>query len=121
MSSLDGTDLFGGGPHAFRLGAWQRAMDRRGFAGLDGELVVDLGLRSRPIFQTGRLEAQTADELAQAVSRVEAMIDGNLHCLVDNHSQTYPRVILEQFEATTPIRRGNGFWCEYTAVYRQLP
>ena len=37
MSSLDGEDIFGSGPHTIRTGPWQRCLQRRGFAGIDGE------------------------------------------------------------------------------------
>ena len=121
MTTLNGQDLFGSGPSAVELGAWERALDRRAFPGIDGELVLDFGLRSRPIVQTGRLEAATADDLHTQIALIETFLDGQTHVLVDNHGRTCGSVILEQFEPTTPVRRGRGFWCEYRVVYRQLP
>lgn len=121
MSSLDGVDMFGSGPHAFRTGPWERAMVRRGFAGLHGELVLDLGLRSRPIFQTGRLQADTASALTGQIGALDGKIDGRCHGLVDNHGRVYARVIVEEFQPATPVSCGRGFWCDYTVRYRQLP
>jgi len=121
MSALDGQDLFGSGPHAFQAGSWQRQTDRRGFAGLDGELVLDQGLRSRTITQTGRLQAATAGELTTIVAQIDAFVDGQLHTLVDNLARTHERVFVERFEPTTPARTGRGIWCDYVLQYRQLP
>ncbi|MGA2265406.1 MAG: hypothetical protein ABSH10_03135 [Phycisphaerae bacterium] len=121
MSTLDALDLFGSGPHAFRAGPWERATIRRGFSGLDGELVLDLGLRSRAIVQTGRLQAVTAEAMAALVGAIESAANGCCHSLVDNHGQVYPRVIVEEFQPTTPTSRGRGFWCDYILRYRQLP
>jgi hypothetical protein len=121
MSTLDAIDLFGSGPHAFRPGPWERGTVRRGFAGLDGELVLDLGLRSRAIVQTGRLQAETPQSLAAAIHGIELKADGRCHSLVDNHGQVYSRVIVEEFQPTTPTSLGRGCWCDYTIRYRQLP
>ncbi len=121
MSSLDGQDLFASGPHAFTAGSWRRDVQRRGFAGLDGELSLDAGLRSRTIVQTGRLQDDTPAELDAQVAAVQAFADGGLHTLVDNHGVTHDGVRIESVEPQTPIRRGRGFWLDYTITYRQTP
>jgi len=121
MSAFAGEDLFGSGPHAFRLGPWQRAVQNRAFAGVHGELLLDLGIRSRKIRQTGRLQADSADALHALLSTIDGYCDGAEHALVDNHGRSYASVILEQLETTTPVQRGRGFYCDYKAEYRQLP
>jgi len=120
-SSLDGAALFSSGPHWFRPGPWQRNLERRSFPGADGELVLDLGLRARAIYQGGRLGAPTADAMARQIVAIEALVDGQSHTLVDGQGATYSGVILEKFEQTSPIRAGAGFWCEYACQYLQLP
>lgn len=119
--TLDAMAMFGLGRHQLVAGSWQRAMQRRSIPGLDGELVLDMGLRSRTIRQTGRLHAPTAAELAAQIAAIEALIDGRLHILDGGMGQTYANVLLEQFEQTTPIRTGPGSWCGYECTYRQLP
>ena len=57
MGSFAGQHLFDSGPHSLLPGPWQRCTQRRGFAGLDGEILLDLGLRSRQLTQAGRLQA----------------------------------------------------------------
>lgn len=121
MSSFAGEDLFDSGPHAFRFGPWQRSLQSRGFAGVSGELLLDLGLRSRKIAQAGRLQADSANALYALLDAINARSDGATHALVDNQGKSYPTVVLEQFETTTPVRRGRGFYCDYRIEYRQLP
>ena len=121
MSTLDGQDLFGSGPHAVQTGSWRRSLERRSFAGLDGELVLDLGMRSREIVHQGRLQAATSEDLDTLIVQIEGFIDGKFHTLVDNHARVYERVFIEHFEPTTPLQQGRAFWCEYTLRYRQLP
>jgi hypothetical protein len=121
MSSLDGSDLFGSGPHSFQPGGWERSLQRRGLAGLDGEVVLDRGLRSRQILQTGRLQSTSASGAQTLIGQIEARNDGKAHILVDCHGQTFSRVVLERFELTSPIQRARGYWCDYSIRYRQLP
>jgi hypothetical protein len=121
MSSLDGVDIFGSGPHAFRTLAWERSQVRRGFAGVDGEMVVDLGVRSRRIVQTGRLCAPTAAAMNTIIAQIESLQDGQLHALIDNLGRTYAHVMVESFALDGPPKCGRGFWCEYTVNYMQVP
>jgi hypothetical protein len=121
MSTFDGKDLFGSGPHAFKVGSWTRQQQRRGFAGLDGELVIDHGRRSRQIVQTSRLQAASVTQLAALIDAIDACNDGYGHTLIDNHSRQFTGATLEQFEMSTPVRLGRAAWCDYTITYRQLP
>ena len=121
MSSLDNQDIFGSGPHTIRPGAPRRELDRRSFAGVDGELILDMGLRGREIIQQGRLQAGTFNDLNTQISEIEQLLDGQLHTLTDNYGKAYSHVIVEHFEPSTPVRKGRDFWCEYTIRYRQLP
>ena len=120
MSSLDQQDLFASGPHTIMVGSPQRQLARRGFAGLDGEMILDMGLRTRQITQRGRLQAQSAASLATLIANIEAVLDGRLHDLTDNHSRQHTNVLVEEFQPGTPIQRGRGYWCEYTIRYRQM-
>ena len=121
MSTFNGLDLFGSGPHSIRPGSWPREQVRRGMAGLDGEVVIDLGQRSREIQQTGRLQAATTAGLATLVDAIIAMHDGAAYTLVDNHNQSHTNAMIEMFAPETPLRRGVGYWCDYALTYRQLP
>ncbi len=120
MSSFAGENIFASGPHAFIFGPWERSTQRRGFAGIDGEVVLDLGMRSRRITQTGRLQANSAADLHELLDDINDLCDGEANALVDNFGQSYPRVILERFETATPLRHSRGFYCDYEIEYRQL-
>lgn len=96
-------------------------MQRRPLPGLDGELLLDMGLRSRAIEQQGRLTADSASELEALLSAITQRDDGQLHILVDGHGRTFENVLIEQFAPTTPLNRGRQFWCDYTLRYRQVP
>ncbi len=121
MSSFAGENLFASGPHAFGFEPWERTTQRRGFAGVNGEIVLDMGLRSRQITQTGRLRANSAADLHELLDDINARCDGAEHVLVDNYGQSYSRVILERFGTTTGLRHSRGFYCDYEIEYRQLP
>ena len=43
------------------------------------------------------------------------------HSLIDNRGLLYERVTMESFELLGPIQSGDGFWCDYRILYRQLP
>lgn len=121
MSTLDGQNLFGSGPHAISPGSWRREVLRRSFSGVSGEIAIDQGKRSREIRQSGRLQAADSASLQTIVSQIESYIDGGSHTLVDNHGTTFYRVLMESFNMPAGIRRGRGYWCDYEITYRQLP
>ena len=120
-STLDGEGLFSSGPCEIRPGHWERKTLRRGFPGIDGELVLDFGLRGRTIIQRGRLQAVSAEALQGLIDPITAKDDGNLHTLVDNHGESYTQVFIEQFQLQTPLNEGWNHWCDYRLTYRQLP
>lgn len=121
MTRLDDQPLFDSGPSTLCPGPWTRQAVRRGLPGLDGELVLDLGLRSRTLQQTGRLESATAAGLHAQIEAIEARLDGQPHTLTDAHGRLFDRILLERFELTGPVRLGRSFWCDYRITYRQLP
>ena len=121
MSSFSGENLFTSGPSEFIFGSWERKTQRRGFAGVDGEIVLDLGLRSRQITQVGRLRANSAGELQGLLDDINALCDGSMHTLINNYGQSFANVIMERFETTTALRKSRGFYCDYRIEYRQLP
>jgi hypothetical protein len=118
---LDDEDLFSSGPCTFELGAWRRETIHRGFPGIVGELVFNLGLRGRPITQQGRLQAETAQGLHDLLAAVAAKDDAQLHTLTDHDGQTYTKVLVESFQPSGPLQIGRNYTCDYTVSYLQLP
>ena len=119
--TIDAMDLFSPGPAGLRAHSWQRQLERRTFPGLAGEMVLDLGARSRTIIQQGRLSAPTAAALHARLTQIHALADGLCHTLVDGDGHAYANVQLESFEPTTPVAHGRDYWCDYTLTWRQLP
>lgn len=118
---LDGEDLFSSGPCAFTPGAWRREAIHRGFPGVVGELVFDLGRRGREITQRGRLQAETAQDLHDLLSAIAVKDDAQLHTLTDHDGQTYTKTLVESFAPAGPVRVGRNYTCDYTVKYLQLP
>jgi len=121
MSTLDGLDLFSTGPHRFHFGPWNRQILTRGFSGLDGEVVIDQGLRSRTIRQTGRLIGSSAADVTDQLAAIQQFADGRLHTLVDDHGMSHSRILVREVSPETPVHAGREFWADYTLTYRQLP
>lgn len=118
---LDDLDLFASGPSDLRAGTWERRLLRRGLPGLDGECVLDFGLRGRPLHQAGRLQAPDAAALHALADAIAAFQDGRPHTLTDNHGRSREGVLLVRFEAATPVALGRGAWMDYRIEYLQLP
>lgn len=121
LTSFDGQELFASGPHSFQPGSWQRGLIRRSFAGVDDELLLDLGRRSRTMRQRGRLHGTTLADLQAQIDAIEAACDAQTHDLTDNLGRLHERVVMEGFELLCPIQAGCGFCCDYQIEYRQLP
>jgi len=113
--------LFSSGPCTFELGAWRRETIHRGFPGVIGEMVFDLGLRGRPILQKGRLQSTTAQGVHDLLAALAAKDDAQLHTLQDHDGQVYTKILLESFQPVGPVQTGRNVTCDYTISYLQLP
>ena len=119
MMSYGGTNLFASGPAELRTGRLRRRTDRRSLAGQNGQLAMDLGRDSRAIEQTGRLQADTLEDLQALIDAIEVRLDGQVRSLVAPSGASHD-CLIEEFELTRGPARGRGFWCEYRILYREL-
>ena len=119
-ATLDGQELFSSGPGELICESWPRETLRRGFSGLGGEILLDLGRRSRHITQQGFMRADTVESLQSQIAVIEAKADGMAHTLIED-GVTYQKVIIEKFEKPSVIRKSVNCSCEYKIIYRQLP
>lgn len=117
---FDGKDLFGPGEHVIIPQAWQRRRIDYAAAGLDGVVSLDLGRRSRTLRQTGRLSADSVNELQKMIAAIEARSDGGAYELFDRYGTSYNHVRLDGFQQKGPIRRANLVCCDYEIIYTQL-
>ena len=117
--TFDGQDFFIDGRHVVLPLSWRRDTVDKGFAGLDGVLSVDLGLRERKIKQTGRLTAKSVESLIALTQEIMDYIDGQGYTLVGHNNVSYENVRMDSF---TPgeITVGNQACCEYEINYTQL-
>jgi len=120
MILLDQGNLFSSGPCVLRVGPWSHERQYRGLPGINGELVLHMGRRSRILTQTGRLQADTVETLQERIDRIETCNDGEIHALQNHHGDLFESLLVESFELTTPPQQGRGYWCDYTLTYRQL-
>lgn len=120
MITFGGMDIFSSGPARVCSSKLHRRSDRRKLAGLNGELALDMGLASRTIEQTGRLQAETFSDLHDQIEAIESLMDGTDRTFVAPGGRAYPSCVIETFELTEGPRRGRGYWAEYRIVYREL-
>lgn len=119
--TIDGNELFTTGPSEIVCEGWPRQMIRRGFSGINGEALLDMGSRGRRLTQRGILSGATAELLQQQIDAVNELADGKIHRLVDSDGVVFQKVVMENFQPTTPMRNCGVFRCEYETIYRQLP
>jgi hypothetical protein len=104
MSSFKGLDLFGSGPHAFRVHGVGLREATEALPGADGVRVTALGVGPRRIDQAGRLFADRVDELQAQLDRIEAAMDGEAGELVDDLGRRFDHVLMLAFDPG-PVRR----------------
>ncbi|MCK5270187.1 MAG: hypothetical protein KAJ46_05350 [Sedimentisphaerales bacterium] len=112
--------LFGVGEHKLKLLSWRRETIERGFAGLDGVVSIDLGLRERKLKQQGRLSAVSTAALLKLMKEITNYIDGQAYKLVDQYGTVYEQVRMDSFTVPGSITSANQACCEYEIIYTQL-
>ena len=120
MIRVDNKYITGYSPDTLTFKSWTRETITKTFPGVDGELRIDLGKRSRILIQKGRMRAQRAFDMNNMILGIEVLMDGKTHTLKDNYGGVYNNVIVESFEAKSPIKTGVGVFCDYEIKYRQL-
>ena len=118
--TIDGKRIFGDGQHCVRAMSWRRESVERGFAGADGVVSVDLGLRDRKLKQQGYLAADSTKALARVIESVSSYIDGHAYQLVDQDGTTYANVRMDSFKSLGTVQKASQVRCEYEIVYTQL-
>jgi len=106
MSSFDGQNLFGSGPHRVE---WRGvAVDAHEFAfpGEDGSFRMVHGLRKATGRIAGSLRAADAADLAaQEAAILRCVAEGGAHTLIDNFDLAYGDVVLTDFTRCGPRQR----------------
>ena len=118
--TFNGQKLFGSGKHWLIQLSWRRETENRGFAGLDGVVGIDFGLRERKLKQRGFLSASSKTALAELIESISGYIDGQSYELVDQGEISYSNVRMDSFKLLNSVTLGNQVRCEYEIEYTQL-
>ena len=117
---FDDQKLFGNGPYTIVALSWQRKTIEKGFAGLDGVLSIDLGMRGRKLKQKGRLVANSATALVKQINTITSYINGKTYTLLDQNGTSYANVRMDNFNPLEPVGKASQTRCEYEIIYTQL-
>ncbi len=121
MSSFDGEDIFGSGPHRFHLGTLGAqlagAAELSGDPGKPGEEAV--GLLDGQVIVRGRLVAETDEGLADRLDAIRAKLSHPpvVGALVDGHGATYTDMSFVSFTPTDRVDRGVRVSMGYAARF----
>lgn len=112
--------FFSIGRHVVIPQSWRRETVDRGFAGLNGVLSIDLGLRERQLKQKGRLIADSVTAMAKLIENISGYINGQAYTLIDQSGYSYANVRMDSFKLSESVTLGNQACCDYEIVYTQL-
>lgn len=121
MSSFNGADLFGSGPHKIIMGGEMIAKKRTDYAGSSGLESLTMGGRGWPITIKGQLKAATRQDLMDLQRNIELACHDSSRTLIDVDGQNYINVELDSLQITselyyTPL----GVFYEYIVTGRKL-
>lgn len=131
MSSYNGADLFGSGPHTITVGAVEVSKKHTAFAGGDGFETLIMGRRGRPVRIGGMLLAASAAALNALVDAIEDYVDDKnndppvgRYTLVDGAGVSWTNVELDQFRLRARFKvleaATEKFACDYEISGRQV-
>ena len=104
MSTYNGEDIFGSGPHKIVVGGEVVMKKRIGYAGANGVNSTVMGGRGWPVRITGQLRSATAAGLNTLIETIEAYTKYPTACtLIDNFSYSYTYVELDAIRLTSNI------------------
>ena len=119
-TTLDGQLLLDEGQSEIELGSLARDYIERTIPGLDGILSIDLGGRGRIIKQRGVLHTKSRPGMADKLRAISAFMDGDIHRLVTSSGTEFESVRMDSFKVSNERISGNGLFCDYEIIYRQL-
>jgi hypothetical protein len=109
MSTFDGVDLFGSGPHQIIVGGEIVTKKRSGYAGVSGLASMTMGGRGWPIQITGILSAATRAALNTLIGDIEDAANFWGECtLTDSEGNYYYYVELDGIQITGPVQYYTG-------------
>ncbi|MAE62300.1 MAG: hypothetical protein CMJ49_13205 [Planctomycetaceae bacterium] len=120
MSSLNGNDLFGSGPHTIEVGGRSLRHASHQQPGADGQRVTALGRTPREIEQSGTLLADGPDGLTAQLDAIEEALGDPPAALIDQHGRQWDHVIMMRFSPKHVRRIGLRLGVDYRVTYEQV-
>jgi len=97
----------------------QRNIIQKSAAGLDGQVNIDLGFRTRKLVQKGELRARNQAELGKQIDEINELIDGKLHILGSPDGRIFENLLIDEFQTGSSITGGAHTCCQYKITYIQ--
>lgn len=119
MSSYDGQDLFGSGPHACSVAHRPGRVQVVDAPGVGGARLVHLGRGVKTLELAGRLTAADRTELLSRCSAIEAVMDGRAATLIESDGTPHDHMVLTTFEPADRIDRGRVHSLAYRATFSE--
>ena len=120
MSSFDGEDLFGSGPHGFEVGGLSLRHVLKEVPGGQGVQLSGLGRQGRSIIQRGALVADDVTAMQVLIDAVEVKLDGLAHVLVDDLGRSWGDTVMLSFDPKPMVRVGGRVRVSYSIQYMQV-
>ncbi len=117
-ATLDGLVLFE--QLELKEGSWQREAVQRTAAGLDGEVSVDLGCRSRQLVGRGVIRAFSDLTLEARLDTIRLLMDGATHALMTSDGQCLSNLRIDAVSTGEKAKSGSGVCCEFEIRCTQL-
>ncbi|HIJ67794.1 MAG TPA: hypothetical protein HPP87_09565 [Planctomycetes bacterium] len=113
-------DIIGFEQTELSIGSWRRASIERAAAGVDGSVLIDLGIRARGIVQKGLLRAPSRASLLAKVDFVRDNQDGASHTMQTEAGEYFEDMCITNVKAGFIDFGGSGASCEIEISYVQL-
>ena len=119
MSTFDGEDLFGSGPHRFHVGGLSLRHVLNETPGSRGIQLSHLGHHGRSISQVGDLIADDPGQMQALLSAIEAKLDGKIHTLIDDVGRAWMNTVMLSLDLKPMTRVGIRWQNPYSIQYIQ--
>lgn len=124
MSSFNGENLFGSGPHVIYIDGIKADKHLFSFPNVHGSFDVGHGFRWRSGKIVGWLEGENIAELQSLISKIERYyVNRTAATLVDNWGRSFNDVVIDEFRTKDEIKReiGTGrLMNDYEVIFKQL-
>ena len=114
MSTYDGANIFGSGPHRIIVGGEVVAKKRTGYTGVDGVDSLIIGGRGYPVRIRGQLKGANRAAVETLIGTIETAMKAGPAALVDVDSNSHSNVELDTLRISGFMKQTSlGVFVEY--------